>query len=483
MNSPAFFRAYIDGRWVDGSSGRRIAVHNPASDAVWAEVPDCGVEECEEALAACDRAGGGWRALTPMQRAKYLEALNRKLEDEMEHFARLIVMEQGKTYKEALGEVADTIGYMKYAAHSARWLRGDILPADNPNERLMTFKVPYGVCVALCAYNYPLALIGRKVGPALVTGNTVVIKPHEATPVTASEFCRLVDEVGLPKGVVSLVTGYGANVGAGLVSNRRTRLVTLTGSIAAGQRVAKLASENLASLVLELGGKAPFIVMADANVDAAVEAATVARFANSGQVCICNEMAFIDRRIVAEFTDKLLKRVAAITLGDPMDNPGMGPISTAGARDRIAAMVNEVRVHGAQVLIGGEAARPEGLENGYWYKPTVISGSSASMPLIRDEIFGPVLPILPIEDFDEAVHIVNERDDGLSAYLWTNDNGTINRAIDELETGTVFVNKGISGSFHGYHNGHKRSGLGGEDGPYGLENYLQKRSVYLAYGQ
>lgn len=476
------YQCFIDGEWVDGGKdGGWIEVANPASGQVWARVPAGRPDDCDEALAAAERAGHAWRALTPMQRADYLEAINVRLEAQKEHFARLLVLEQGKTYREALGEVADTIGYMRYAAQSARWLRGDILPADTPGERLMTFKVPFGVCVAICAYNYPLALIGRKLGPALVTGNTVVIKPHEATPVTASEFCKLVEDAGVPKGVINMVTGDGANVGAKLVSDKRTRVISLTGSIAAGQRVARLAADNLANLVLELGGKAPFIVLADADIDAAVEAAAVARFANGGQVCICNEMAFIDRRVANEFTDKLLKRVAKISLGDPMNNPDMGPITTPQARDRIANLVSTAKAAGAEVLMGGRPAAPAGLDGGYWFEPTVITGSDASTPLIRDEIFGPVLPLLTIDGIDEAIALTNQRDDGLSAYLWTRDNSTINHAIDRLETGTVFVNKGITGSFHGYHNGHKLSGVGGEDGPYGLENYMQKRSVYMAY--
>lgn len=484
MQQDSSYPCYIDGEFTQGSGTERITVHNPIDHSVWAEVPACTEQDCDAALAAAEAAQPAWAALTPMQRAEYLEALNRKLEEKRDHFARLLVLEQGKTLEQAGGEVDDTIGYMRYAAHSARWLRGDILPADNPSERLMTFKVPYGVCVAICAYNYPLALIGRKVGPALVTGNTVVLKPHEATPVTASEFCKLVDEVGIPKGVINMVTGDGATVGAKLVSDKRTRVITITGSIGAGQRIARLAADNLANLILELGGKAPFIVMADADIDAAVEAAAVARFANSGQVCICNEMSFIDRRIFNEFTEKLLKRVAALSYGNPMDNKDVGPVTTPAARDRIAALVEGARAGGAEILAGGAAAAPsesEGYDAGYWYQPTVIAANDPHAPLIQDEIFGPVLPIMPIDSFEEAAAITNSRNDGLSAYLWSTSSSTINKAIDTLQTGTVFVNKGISGSFHGYHNGHKLSGLAGEDGPHGLENYMQKRSVYLAY--
>ncbi|MGV1682426.1 aldehyde dehydrogenase family protein [Sphingopyxis sp. NJF-3] len=481
MTDLPFYRCYIDGRWTEGSSSDRLAVLNPANNRIWAEVPACTADDCEMALAAAAGAQRSWGALTAMQRAAHLEALCAKLEGERDHFARLLVLEQGKTLREAEGEVADTIGYMRYAAHSARWLRGEIMPADNPDERLMTFRVPYGVCVAICAYNYPLALIGRKVGPALVTGNTIVIKPHEATPVTASEFCRLAEESGIPDGVINMVTGDGATTGAALVSSPRTRLITLTGSIAAGQRVARLAADNLAALCLELGGKAPFIVMDDADIDAAVDAAAIARFANCGQVCICSEAVMVHERVAAEFTDKLLAKARAVRVGNPMDNPDMGPLATAGARTRIDQLVIDSVAAGAELLMGGGGSEPTGFEGGNWFEPTVLACSGSDLPVVRDEIFGPVLPILQIGSAEEAIALTNARDDGLSAYVWTRDNSAVHHFIDRLETGTVFVNKGISGSFHGYHNGHKRSGIGGEDGPHGLENYMQKRSVYLAY--
>lgn len=482
MPDTTFYPAFIDGEFTAGSGTERIEVRDPKNNKVWAEVPACTPDDVDAALASAKAAQPAWAALTWKERAGYIEKLNTLLAAKRDHFAKLLVLEQGKTLDQAGFEVDDTIGYMRYAAESARWLRGDIMPADAPNERLMTFKVPFGVCVAICAYNYPLALIGRKVGPALITGNTCIIKPHEATPVTASEFCKLVEEAGIPKGVINMVTGDGLNVGSPLVSDMRTGVVSITGSILAGQRIAAAASKNLAHLVLELGGKAPFIVMADADLDAAVEAAVIARFANSGQVCICNEMTFVDRRIAAEFTDKLLAKVDALSQGDPMLNKDVGPVTTPGARDRIHALVTGAAASGAEILRGGTTDAPEAdLEGGYWLQPTVIAANDPHAPLIKDEIFGPVLPILQIEDFDEAAALVNGRDDGLSAYVWSKSSSTINKAIDTLETGTVFVNKGISGSFHGYHNGHKLSGVNGEDGPYGLENYMQKRSVYLAY--
>ncbi|GFE79222.1 aldehyde dehydrogenase [Steroidobacter agaridevorans] len=476
-----YYRCFVNGRWIDAQHARRLTVVDPSNNEPWAEVPDCSPEDAQTALAAAAQAQKAWQSLPAIERALYIEAISVALESDRDHFARLLVREQGKTLREAHAEVSDTIGYMRYAAQSARWLRGDIWPADSPNEHLFTFRVPYGVVVALCAYNYPLALIGRKVGPALVTGNTIVIKPHEATPVTAAEFCRLVASVGVPAGVVNMVTGGGATTGAALVKSSMTRMITLTGSAAAGRKVAELAAGNLAALSLELGGKAPFIVLPDADVDAAVEAAAVARFSNSGQVCICNEMLLVHRAIAQEFIDKLVTRVGRIKVGNPMDDPDMGPLATPQALERVASLVEASRQAGGQVVLGGTRPEVPGRRGGNWYAPTVIVDTTATMPVIKEEIFGPVLPVLTIDSASQAVALVNSREDGLSAYLWSRDNSTIMQMIGELQTGTVFVNKGISGSVHGYHTGHKLSGLGGEDGPYGLENYMQKRTVYMKY--
>ncbi|MEM8724820.1 MAG: aldehyde dehydrogenase family protein [Pseudomonadota bacterium] len=476
-----FYRSFIGNQWVESSDGARIDVADPSTNENWAQVPACTADDAAKAVESSHAAQKSWEATPAIERAAVLEKLNALLADEREHFARLLVREQGKTFTEALGEVDDTIGYMRYAANSARWLKGDILPADNLNEHLMTFKVPYGVVIAICAYNYPLALIGRKVGPALVTGNTVVIKPHEATPVTASEFCRLVEAAGVPAGVINMVTGDGASTGAALVSHPKTRMITLTGSIPAGQRVAALASQNLANLSLELGGKAPFIVMDDADLDAAAEAASVARFANCGQVCICNETILVHEAVADAFTKKLMGHVKTVSAGNPMDDGGMGPLSTPQSLERIESLVESAKASGAEVLAGGNRATVEGCAGGNWFEPTVLLANDASLDVIRDEIFGPVLPIMRVSSLEEAIQIANAREDGLSAYFWSKSHSSIMTAIAGLETGTVFVNKGISGSFHGYHNGHKLSGVGGEDGPYGLENYLQKRSVYMAY--
>ena len=476
-----YYQSYIDGEWTDSSSGARLSVTNPANGHIWAEVANCTIEDAQRALETSFRAQKLWQLRTPVERSSFLYAIAQGLREKRDHFARLLVQEQGKPLSDAQFEVDDTIRYITYSAEAARRIRGDILPADAPNEQLMIFKVPFGVTIGLCAYNYPLALIGRKVGPALVTGNTMIIKPHEATPVTASEFCKLVEAAGVPHGVINMISAGGIDVAQALVASPMTRLVTLTGSIRAGQGVAKAASQNLAALSLELGGKAPFIVLKDADIDAAVEAAAIARFANAGQVCICNETVLVEEAVADEFTEKLLKRVRTIHTGDPMQNAGMGPITTAGARARVEDLVRESIESGAELVLGGNRPDMGDMSGGNWYEPTILINANRHTAVVKEEIFGPVLPIVRVTDYEDALDITNSRPDGLSAYLWTRNPSVYMDAIQRMETGTIFLNKGIVGYVQGYHNGHKLSGLGGEDGEHGVEGYLQKRTVYMKY--
>lgn len=477
---PTKYHAFIANEFVEAASGGWTPVRNPATGEVWAEVPECGPDDAARAIEAAEAARRDWAALPSVTRAAHIYNVADALRAERYHFARLLVMEQGKPYTEALGEVDDTIRYMIYAAEAARRIQGEILPSDLPNEQLYIYRVPFGTTLGICAYNYPLALIGRKLGPALITGNAMVLKPHEATPVTGSEFCRLVKDSGLPPGVVGLVTGGGADLGNALVSNPATRLVSVTGSTRAGQAIAAAAARNLAALSLELGGNAPFIVLKDADLDAAVEAAVVARFANAGQVCICNESVLVEDTVADAFTEKLLARVKQVKLGDPMTDAGMGPVSTGSALDRVAELVERSVDTGASIALGGKRGSGD-FAKGNWYEPTVLLNAQPDTPAVVEEIFGPVMPVVRIGGLDDAIRIANARPDGLSAYLWTRDTHSYMRAIHEIETGTIFLNKGIAGYVQGYHNGHKRSGLGGEDGIHGIEGFLQKRTVYMQY--
>ncbi|MEO0795492.1 MAG: aldehyde dehydrogenase family protein [Verrucomicrobiota bacterium] len=475
------YSCYINGKFTDSANGAIIEVENPANGQVFATVPACTTDQAMEALDAAEKAQPAWQAMPPAERAGHLYKLADGLTEQREHFAKLLVLEQGKPFAQALGEVDDTIRYITYSAEAGRRICGEILPSDSPNEQLYIYRVPHGVTVGLCAFNYPLALIGRKIGPALITGNTMVVKPHDVTPVTGCEFAKLIEASGMPAGVLSVITGSTAEVGGPLVEDPRTRLITMTGSIRAGQAIYAAAAKNMTVLSLELGGKAPYIVLEDADVDAAVEAAVIARYANCGQVCICNESVMVHEKIAQEFTDKLMQRVAELPVGDPMKDIGMGPSTSTPGLERVFDIVEKTVAEGAELAIGGK--RPEGaeFERGNWIEPTVLLNAKPDMTALREEIFGPVLPVVTISSYEEALSISNARNDGLSAYLWTKDHSRVMHAINNLQTGTIFVNKGICGYIQGYHNGHKLSGLGGEDGTHGLEGYLQKRTVYMTW--
>lgn len=476
-----FYRCFVDNEWISASDGARMPVQNPATGENWAEVPACTKDDADRALDASARAHRDWQMRPPIERAGYIRKIAKGLERARDELEELLVKEQGKTRDEASFEVTDTIRYMTYSAEAARRLRGDIFPSDSPREQVFIYKVPFGVTLGLCAYNYPLALIGRKAGPALVTGNTMILKPHEATPVTASVFCRIAEEAGLPPGVIGMVTGTGADVGAPLAESATVRLITLTGSIRAGQAIAAASAKNITALSLELGGSAPFIVLKDADVDAAVEAAVIARFANAGQVCICSESILVEEPVADEFTAKLMQRVAKVKPGDPMTNGGMGPVTTTAALERVERIVAESVSEGTELAHGGKRPQGAGFENGNWYEPTVLLNATPETTAVKEEIFGPVLPVVRVGGYEEALNIANARPDGLSAYLWTQNPSVYMDAIQRLETGTIFLNQGIIGYIQGYHNGHKLSGLGGEDGIYGIEGYMQKRTVYQKY--
>ncbi|MCG8502318.1 MAG: aldehyde dehydrogenase family protein, partial [Firmicutes bacterium] len=382
---------------MDSVSHEVIEVENPANNEVFATVTACSSEDVQYALETSESAQLAWQLLPAQSRANYLFAICDRLKEERDYFAKLLVMEQGKTYPEALGEVDDTIRYMSYAAEAARRIQGSIFPSDLPNEHLSIHKVPYGVTVALCAFNYPLALIGRKIGPALATGTTMIVKPHSLTPVTASEFCRLVDEVGLPKGVINMVATKSIEIASDLVESPITKLISLTGSTQAGRAMYRAGAEHITGLILELGGKAPFIVCDDADIDKAVEAAAISRYANCGQVCICNEMVMVDEKIADEFTDKLIKRVQKIKVGDPFDSAtNMGPNVSSSGLERVDKLVKENVAQGAELVMGG--GRPEGalFEKGNWYAPTILTNVKNDHVTLQSELFAPVMPIMKV---------------------------------------------------------------------------------------
>ena len=482
-SSPALgsYRMYIDGQWSNGESTETIEVENPANEEIIATIPAGTVNDAQHALEAAKRAQPKWAALPPIERAKLLHKLADAVLAQRDHLARIVTLEQGKPIKEALGEVGATETFLRYAAESARRIEGDIMPSDNPNEEVWIRRVPYGVVVALTAWNYPSALVTRKIGPALVAGNTVVVKGHECTPLSGLELARLADETGFPKGVINVVTGPGHPVGEALTTSPLTDLITLTGSVRAGKEIYRAGAEKLAVLRLELGGKAPFVVMEDADLESAVQAAVVARFTNCGQICTCNERMYVHEKIADEFLDRFVARARSLTIGDPMQNFDLGPKVNRSEVEKVETIVNEAMDGGAKALLGGKRLRDGQFAKGHWFEPTILTGLENNAPIFQREIFGPVIPVLRFRDFEQAMNLANQTEYGLSAFIFTNDFRRIMNLSRTLHFGEVYVNRPNGELIQGFHNGWRISGLGGEDGKYGLDGYFRKQTTYVNF--
>lgn len=469
----------IGGSWTAAFVENWMAVENPATEEVIAFVPEGGVEHADQALAAARDAQADWQALTAGARAALLHALADLADAHKERLGRIITAEQGKPLREAIGE-AGAIGlYLRYAAEAALRIEGDILPSDRAGEEIWIRRVPYGAVAALTAWNYPAGLAARKLGPALVTGNTIVLKPHELTPLTALEIAYLAEQAGFPPGVVNIVTGQGRTIGERLVTSDQSDLVTMTGSLRAGREIFAAGASQIKPLRLELGGKAPFVVLEDADIENAVEAAVVSRFTNCGQICTCNERMYLHRDIAPAFVEKFIARARALRVGDPMTDPDMGPKISADERDKVEAIVQSAVSGGAEVLLGGERPSGGAFDKGYWMTPTILGSIAEDSPLLRDEIFGPVVPIVEVTSFEEAMTLANASHFGLSAYVFTRQLDRIMRLQSELKFGEIYINRPCGDLPHAFHNGWRQSGIGGEDGRYGIEGYLRKQTSYV----
>lgn len=471
---------FIAGHYVDSSSQESIAVSNPATGEVLGEVPLGTSEDALRALESAQQAQKNWAKMPPRQRATLLRKFAQIIRDNSDTLAPLLVKEQGKLIGVAEMEVAVTASFIDYACDNALTLKGDILPSDNENEKIYIHKVPRGVVVGITAWNFPLALAGRKIGPALITGNTMVLKPTEETPLTTLMLGQLASDAGIPEGVLNIVNGTGASVGQYLCESPITKLITMTGSTKAGEHIYQSAGKNMIPVMLELGGKAPFIVMEDADIEKAASDALDTRFANCGQVCTCAERLYVHDAIYDEFVAKLLARVKQIKVGDPMDPATqMGPKVNAREIENISRLLQEGVRQGATILTGGHVAKIPGFEQGHWFEPTILGGVKQDNILVHEETFGPILPIVKISSIEQAIEYTNDSEYGLSAYLYTHNLAYIHQAIDEMEVGEVYINRGIGEQHQGFHNGWKKSGMGGEDGQYGLEQYVEKKTVYF----
>jgi lactaldehyde dehydrogenase/glycolaldehyde dehydrogenase len=470
---------FIDGRWTSGSGRDVFEVENPANERIIGTIPQGTAEDAAAALAAARKAQPAWAALPPYERAKLLFAVADAVKSNSDVLARIVVAEQGKPLNQAIGEIGATETFLRYAAESARRIEGDIFPSDVPNEEVWIRRMPHGVVVGLTAWNYPSALTARKLGPALVAGNTFVLKAHEFTPFSGIALAALADSVGFPPGVFNVVTGAGRTVGEALVTDPRSDLISMTGSTRAGKEIYRAGADQIKVLRLELGGKAPFIVMEDADIDAAVESAVAARFSNCGQICTCNERMYLHEQIAEEFLDKLVASTQRLRIGDPLSNPDIGPKISGPERDKVDAIVRDSVAAGAEVRLQGGPLRNGVHAQGYWYAPTILKVRDNTVPAMRQEIFGPVIPAMSVSGFEEALSLANDSDYGLSAYLYSQNFKRLMRSAEALAFGEIYVNRTSGELVQGFHTGWGQSGLGGEDGKYGLDGYFRKKTMYV----
>ncbi|RLJ40979.1 lactaldehyde dehydrogenase/glycolaldehyde dehydrogenase [Litoreibacter meonggei] len=473
------YKTFINGAWHEMKERERIEVTNPTDETVLGTIPDCTRDDVDVAVEAAKAAQPGWAALPPIERAKALRKLAGLIEENADHLARTLVLEQGKPLDQAHGEVGAAVNFLTYAAEHARRITGDIMPSDNPDEEILIRRLPRGVVVGLTAWNYPLALAARKLGPALIAGNTFILLSHEITPISGLELVRLSEQAGFPPGVFNVLTGRGPIVGDALVAHPDTDMITMTGSSRAGVEIYRNAANRLKFISLELGGKAPFIVMEDADVEKAAQAAVIARYTNCGQICTCAERIYLHRSIADAFTDRFVSLSKAITIGNPIDNPDMGPKVSGIEVEKVEAMIAAAIDAGAEPLLRGGPLTGGVHSKGHWLAPTVLSVTDNTSPIMQNEVFGPVAPLMQFDDFDEAVSLANASDFGLSAYLWTADTKRILRASRELKFGEVYINRANGEQVQGYHTGWGLSGTGGEDGAYGFDAYFKKQTTYL----
>jgi len=472
------YHNFIDGKFVPSSGAERIEVTNPSTGQTICTVPDSSQADVNAAISAAEAAQSGWGKLPAIERAKALRAIAARIREHLEPLARAITEEQGKVLGLARVEVAFTADYLDYMAEWARRIEGEILESDRPGETIFLFRQPIGVIGGILPWNFPFFLIARKAAPALITGNTIVIKPSEETPHNAVKFCELVAETDLPPGVINIVHGRGASAGKALAGSPRVGMISFTGSVETGSAIMAAAAPNITKVNLELGGKAPAIVMADADMALAVEAVKASRVINSGQVCNCAERVYVERSVADQFVDKLTAAMKATRFGDPLADESVdyGPLINQAGFRKVDTLVRGAVAAGATLTTGGGRGAGEG---GYYYEPTVLTGCRQEMEIIRREIFGPVIPVVTFNDLDEAIACANDSDYGLTSSIYTRDLDVALRACQEIRFGETYINRENFEAMQGFHAGWRKSGIGGADGKHGLYEFTQTHVVYI----
>lgn len=464
----------IDGAWVAGE--RWIMVEDPASGAVIGQVPDLGAAAAEAAIAAAERAWAGWRARTAQERADILLRFHALMLTHCDALAAILTAEQGKPLAEARGEIAYAASFLQWFAEEGKRAYGEVIPPHGRDKRILVLRQPVGVVAAITPWNFPAAMITRKLGPALAAGCTLVLKPAEQTPMTALALGVLAQAAGIPAGVLNIITGDARAIGPVLTASPVVRKLSFTGSTEVGALLYAQSAPTIKKLSLELGGNAPFIVFDDADLNAAVAGALQAKFRNAGQTCVCANRFYVQAGLYDRFVAAFAKAAAALRVGPGRDDAELGPLIDDAAIAKVEAHVADAVEKGARVETGGRRHA----RGGRFYEPTVLSGVTADMLAMREESFGPLAPVMRFAREEDVIALANDTPFGLAAYLYTRDLGRIWRMAEAIEAGMVGINSGLISTEVAPFGGIKASGLGREGSRHGLEDYLETK--YLCLG-
>ncbi|GAB3487737.1 NAD-dependent succinate-semialdehyde dehydrogenase [Marinomonas epiphytica] len=479
LSNPALLqdKCLINGEWVNANTGKKLSVLNPATGDEIVSIASVGSEETQAAILAAEAAQKEWKKKTAKERAGLLRRWHDLLLANQDDLAKLMTAEQGKPLAESRGEIGYAASFLEWFAEEGKRIYGDMIPSYAPDRRIMVMKEPVGVCAAITPWNFPAAMITRKVGPALASGCTMVIKPASETPLSALAMGVLAQEAGIPAGVINIVVGSARDIAKTLTDSPIVRKLTFTGSTPIGKLLMRECADTMKKVSLELGGNAPFVVFDDADVDAAVEGAMVSKYRNAGQTCVCANRIYVQAGVYDEFVEKFAAKVEQIKVGNgSQSGVEQGPLINRSAVEKVAEQVQDALAKGGTLVTGGK--QHELGDN--FYQPTVIANASQDMLFAKEETFGPLAPVFKFTTEDEVVELANDTEYGLASYFYSRDIGRIFRVAEALETGLVGVNAGVIATEVAPFGGYKESGLGREGSKYGIDDYVNTKYVCVA---